>query len=263
MTFSPAVPASGIVGWRFLQRSYDSQLSAMKETPQFARLAAHFLEKIGQIASARELVADRQLLEVALGAFGLEGDIDNRFFVQKILEDGTSADDALANRLSDKRYRAFSDAFGFGPAAVRRTGLPLLMEKVVDRFQSQAFEVSVGEQNEDLRIALYADRELTEIASSTNSETTKWLSVLGLPPLRNMFETAFGLPPSFASVDLDKQIEIFQDRLKRLTGSAEIGQFTDPKSREEITNQFLARSQINALSTGISSASIALSLLQS
>ena len=39
--------------------------------------------------SAADLVADRRLLKVALGAFGLEGEIDKKAFIRKVLEEGT------------------------------------------------------------------------------------------------------------------------------------------------------------------------------
>ena len=40
---------------------------------------------------------------MALGAFGLQDDINNRYFIRKILEEGTTNEDALANRFSDTR----------------------------------------------------------------------------------------------------------------------------------------------------------------
>nr|WP_276946739.1 DUF1217 domain-containing protein [Haematobacter massiliensis] len=62
---------------------------------------AYFRDRIGGISSAEELVADRRLLQIALGAFGLGEDIGNKYFIRKVLEDGVSERTALANRLSN------------------------------------------------------------------------------------------------------------------------------------------------------------------
>ena len=262
MSFQPFVPTGGIAGWRFLQRSQDMQVQAFNAGPVMARDTDTFLARIGQIRSAADLVADRTVLKVALGAFGLQDDIDNRAFIQRVLGDGTKADDALANRLSDKRYRAFSAAFGFGPGAVPLTGRRDEMEGIVARYRAQSFERALGEQDQTMQIALYAQRELPGIAAGASRETTRWYSVLGLPPLRAMFETAMGLPSSFSQLDLDKQVEVFRDKLQRATGSADISQFADPAAIEKLTTLYLARAQIRDLTAGMSSGATALTLLR-
>ncbi|MFC3118688.1 hypothetical protein ACFOHS_12495 [Jhaorihella thermophila] len=67
MSFQPVIPASGLVGWRFLQRTHAAQMQAFTATGLQEREAGYFLEKIGQITNASELVADRRLLSIALG----------------------------------------------------------------------------------------------------------------------------------------------------------------------------------------------------
>ncbi|MCX8954826.1 DUF1217 domain-containing protein, partial [Ruegeria sp. NA] len=198
MSFQPVIPIGGIVGWRFLQRTYQGQFQSFSSSAVNERETKYFLDNIGEVKTAEQLVSDRRLLQVALGAFGLEGDVDNRFFIRKILEDGTQADDALSNRLADKRYREFSDAFGFGPGAVRKTVLVTNMEEIAQASLSARFEIAVGQSDETMRISLYAQRELSDLAKSGSSRDTKWFDLMGLPPLRKMMETALGLPPSFA-----------------------------------------------------------------
>ncbi len=261
MTFQPVIPSGGIVGWRFLQRTYDNQLQSFTNANVNQRETQYFLENIGKVETAQDLVSDRRLLQVALGAFGLEADIDNRFFIQKVLEDGTRAEDALSNRLSDKRYREFSEAFGFGPGEVRKTSLITNMEKVAEDNLVSRFEVSVGETDETMRISLFAQHALSELAASESSADTKWFDLMGLPPLRSMMETALGLPASFAQIDLDRQLEVFKERLSGLTGSDDLAQFTDPNAVEKLTDTYLARNQIAQLQNTVSPAQTALILL--
>ncbi|WP_170479291.1 DUF1217 domain-containing protein [Ruegeria arenilitoris] len=261
MTYQPVVPLGGVAGWRFLQRTYDTQIQSFEASNVNAREKAYFLENISKVQTAEELVSDRRLLQVALGAFGLEADLNNRFFVQKILSDGTKANDALANRLADSRYRAFSEAFGFGPGEVRKTGLITNMEKVAEDNVVARFEAAVGESDDSMRIALYAQHELPEIANKEGSERRKWYDLMGMPPLRSMMETALGLSSSIAQLDLDRQVAIFQDRLSRVTGSDEMSQFSDPEAVAKLTDTYMARNQIAQIQATISPAQTALILL--
>ena len=261
MTFRPVIPSDGIVGWRFLQRTYDTQLESYSASPVNERETKYFLDNIGKVQTAEDLVSDRRLLQVALGAFGLEDDINNRYFIQKILSDGTSADDALSNRLADKRYREFSEAFGLGPGEVRKTGLISDMEAIAQDNVVSRFEIAVGESDETMRISLYTQHTLAELAVQDSSADTKWFDLMGQPPLRSMMETALGLPSSFGQLDIDRQLEVFKDRLSGLTGSDDLAQFTDEASVARLTDQYLARSQIAQLQSTISPAQTALILL--
>lgn len=262
MTYSPVIPLGGYAGWQFLNRTIEDQSQAMADTPAQARDMAYFRENIGKVDSAEALVKDFRLLRVSLTAFGLQDDLPNKAFVQRILEDGTTSDDALSNRLADKRYRTFAQAFGFGTGLPPLTRSPGFADKILDRFQDLSFEQAVGEVNGDMRLALNAARELPEIAAGGGSEATLWFRVMGNTPLRSVLETAFGLPGSVGSLDLDRQLEIFQDRADSVLGSQSITQFTDPEKVDNLIRVYLARSQAAAFNAATSSASIALTLLQ-
>ena len=262
MSFQPVIPGAGLAGWRFLQRTYDAQFQAFNGAPRLQRDAEYFSANIRDIGSAEDLVKDRRLLGVALSAFGLQSDIDNRYFIQRILGDGTRSDDALANRLSDERYKKLSAAFGFGPGETVATADSAKMGDIVTQHLQQSFEVSVGEQDDTMRIALYAQRELADLARRDASEETKWYTLMGLPPLRSMFETALGLPKAFGQIDIDQQLEVFRDKTRAITGTATVSQFADPEAIDRITTLYLARSQISSFSASTSSGANALTLLR-
>ncbi|MCE8006477.1 MAG: DUF1217 domain-containing protein [Aestuariivita sp.] len=261
MTFQPVVPLAGIAGWQFLQRTYDNQFEAFNQSVVLQRDTDYFRENIQNVLTAETLIADRRLLSVALGAFGLSEDINNKAFLQRILEDGTGSRDALANRLSDERYREFSDGFGFGPNQLIQTILPDFAELIIHRYKTQQFEQAVGNQDETMRIALYAQRELVEIAESTRSQDAQWFSVMGLPPLRTMMEKALGLPASFGQLDIDKQLVVFQEKAREKLGTDRLSELVEPETLERLTNTYLARSQIDSFNISTSGAAIALSLL--
>lgn len=262
MSFTPAIPFSGYAGWTFLKRTMPTQVATLNATSQNKREEEYFRSNIGKIDTAAQLVNDRRLLNVALKAFGLENDINNKFFIQKVLQDGTFKPDALANRLANKQYQQFSAAFGFGDFSTPRNKISDFADKVLAQFRTRQFESAVGQQNGDLRLALNVTRELPEIAAKTNSsENAKWFTIMGNPPLRKVFETALGLPQNTAALDLDLQLNIFKTRARSQFGSDTISQFTSPTATEALTRRFILRSENNAFEQ-TSAANGALTLLQ-
>tara|TARA_R110002073_G_scaffold52603_3_gene136721 strand:+ start:729 stop:1529 length:801 start_codon:yes stop_codon:yes gene_type:complete len=260
--FQAILPTTGYVGWRFLERTLETQQAILAESAPIARATDYFREKIGNITSAKDLVADRQLLTVALGAFGLDDDINNKFFIQKVLGDGTTADDALANRLADKSYATLSAAFGFGDPAGPRTGLSNFAESIVTRFEKKQFERAVGEQDNDLRLALNIEDGLKDVTTQTQGENAQWFSMMGNGPLRTIFETALGLPSSIAQIDLDQQLASFKERSEAVLGTDKLADFNGPDKREELLRMFLIRSEAKSFA-GMSGNNIALTLMQS
>lgn len=261
MTFQPVIPITGYAGWRFLQRTLDTQKEAFVQTAVFQRQSDYFRENIGKITSAEELVADRRLLEVALGAFGLDDDIRNKAFIQKILEDGTLSQDALANRLSDKRYAALSREFGFGDLG-SRTNLFNFAERIVSRFEDRQFERAVGEVNNDMRVALNLGTGLKDIFDQNLPEDAQWFALMGNPPVRSIFETALGFPSSFGAIDIDQQLTAFKDRSRSVFGTEKVSDFADPQLQEKLIRIYLVRSETAAFASA-SGGSVALTLLQS
>ncbi len=260
--FQPIVPVDGLAGWRFLQRTYDAQFTAFNDSQILQRNTDYFAENVSKATSAEDLVSDRQLLTIALGAFGLQDDINNRFFIQKVLEEGTASNDTLANRLSDKRYHQLSEAFGFGPTATTRVGEADFAKEIISKFQSSSFEVAAGDQNDAMRVALYAERELPALAAREASTDTKWFTILGDPPLRQLFEKALNLPTAIGQIDIDQQLGIFKDRATAVFGSDDLSYFDDPAIVQEAITKFVVRVQISELNVGLSGYSIALALLQ-
>ena len=107
------------------------------------------------------------------------------------------------------------------------------------------------------------DRALGEIAVKDTTEDGRWFSVMGQPPVRQVFELALGLPPSVGALDLDRQLTEFRDKTSARFGDAEVAQFSDPAKREELVRVFLLRAELQGGGATVRGASAALSLLQS
>jgi hypothetical protein len=261
MSYQPVVPLGGLAGWSFLNRTLETQTNAFNSGGQITRDTEYFEKNISSIETPEQLVSDRRLLRVALGAFGLEDDLDSRALIQKVLEGGTQKSDALATKMADDRYSEFADAFGFGNSGGRRTANPGFGAEITAQFRRSQFEVAVGNQDESMRLAMDAQRNFSDIADQKGSDEVRWLKIMGNPRLRKVFETALGLPESFGQIDLDKQVEVFAERASRQLGLGDLTQLSDPEVQDAIIERFLLRDQMDGFASQ-SSASMALTLLQ-
>lgn len=262
MSFQPVLPLPGYTGWTFLKRTMDRQQAVQQALPAQKRDEAYFEARISKVQNAEQLVSDKRLLRIALSAFGLEKDVNNRAFIRKILEEGSLTPDSLANKLADKQYLKFSAAFGFGDFSVPRTGLSTFADEILTQFRARSFETAVGTQNNSFRLALNAEREIPALASRTISDTAKWYALLGNAPLREVVQTALGLPKSFAAIDLDQQVSVLRDRAETAFGATTISQFADPKKLDSLIRRFHFRSELQDQLSASTPAAIALALLR-
>jgi hypothetical protein len=262
MSFQPVLPMSGFSGWTFLKRTIERQQAAQQASPVQMRDEAYFRDRIGKVETAEQLVSDKRLLRISLTAFGLEADVNSRAFIQKILSDGTLKEGSLANKLADKQYQKFSAAFGFGDFLVPRTQLSTFADEILTQFRARTFEAAVGAQNNGYRLALNAEREIPALAGRQISETAKWYTLLGNAPLREVVQTALGLPKSFASIDLDQQVAVLRTRTEAAFGSSTVSQFSDPVRMGALVRRFLVQAEIGNEQTASSPAALALALLR-
>ena len=263
MPIPPAIPVGGLVGFNFLERTLSSQQTTFNSSPDIDREVQYFLEKAENVTTVEQLVGDRRLLNVVLTAFGLQDDLNKGAFVRKVLEEGTLANDAFANRLVDPAYREMAGFLGFGDV-----GGTLVFEttrnQIVERFRIQSFELAVGEQDIDLRLGLNFKREAVEIAQSSSNEKNMWLRLLGSQPIRSVIEGALFLPTNFALIDLDQQVEEVQSRAEKIFGSSAPEIFSDPANVDRFLDRFFLRQQtLGGLDAGTSAGGVALTLLQS
>lgn len=261
MSYQPVVPFGGYAGWVVLQNTKDIQQDAFNQSAEIQRETDYFRENIANVSSAEELVSDYRLLNVALTAFGLEDDINNKFFIEKVLSEGTLDSDSLANKLSDKRYYKLAEAFGFGDFDTPNTVLSDFPDEIISAYQEKSFQVAVGETNEDMRLALNVEEELTALVDKDTTDNGRWYSIMGNEALRTVFETALGLPDSISSLDLDQQLTAFRDKAEQYLGKSEVSQFSDPEQQDELVQLFLIRSELESTTSNYSPASNALALL--
>lgn len=241
MTAAITFGAGGLLGWRVLKQSEDRQMEILSKDPGLQRNTAYFRQNIDTALTAEDLVKDYRLLNVALGAFGLEADISNKAFIRQVLDSDVSDRTSLVNRLSDKRYLRLAEALGYGAGA---SAADELGEKVSAAYLQREFERRVGEGDENLRLALNARRELQGFAGRDSKDSTLWFEVMGNPPLREVFEGAFGFGNAYGKLSIDRQLEEFTKASERYLGSASFADIATDQGIDKLVRNFLARSQL-------------------
>jgi hypothetical protein len=262
MAFAPVVPFGGLLGFRFVERTFDRQFDAFAKSPDIRREIDYFLEHASEATTAADLVADRRLLNVALGAFGLEDEIDKRAFVRKILDEGTLDPKSLANRLADPAWAKFSAALGYGDLG----GL-LVFENtrlnIAEQYRERQFERAIGDVDLDVRLALNFRREIKEIAATSATDEVAWFKVLGSEPLRQVIEGAYQLPEGFGQIDIDRQREEVAVRTEQFFGSGSPTVFASDENIDDLLRRFLVSAQLQGGISASAPGATALTLLQS
>ena len=179
----------------------------------------YYNEHVKQLKSIDDLLADKRLLNFALTSFGIDPTHPTEEMLRAVLEGGVSDPNSLANKVENKAYASFVSAFNFaeyGEEATTRVGA---QDVSIAKYMRQTLEENAGEDNEGVRLALYFERKAPEL--------TNFYEVLADPALSRVVRTALSLPDSFASADIDKQVQLFEDKLDiaDLSDPEELGKF--------------------------------------
>jgi hypothetical protein len=201
-----------------------------------------YLANIGKVKSVGELMANQRLLTFAMAAYGLDSATENMDYIEEILDGGTRDPQSPANLAADKSYTAFVAAFDFEGLGETATTSSRAQQPAVEKFLRQTLEEDAGKQNEGVRLALYFERKAPEL--------TDFYQVLADPALAKVIRTALGLPASFASADIDKQVQLFESRL-------DIADFADPEALGKFLTRFTSLWEVdNPTSTAQTSISV-------
>jgi hypothetical protein len=212
-----------LTSYQLITKDITKSLDQVESQPTVQRDTDYYLANIGKVKTVDDFVKDTRLFNYAMKAYGLGDMAYAKAFMVKALKEGVEADDSFANKLSDKRYADFVKAFNFEAYGDTATLYPAAQQDTVDKYMRQTLEENAGKTNEGVRLALYFDRKAPEI--------TSWYDVLADTALASVVRTALGLPDSFASADIDKQAQLFEQKL-------DIADFTDPAKLSKFLTRF-------------------------
>ncbi len=243
MAINPVIPFSGLAGWKFLERTQERQQELFNNSARVQREVQYFRDNIENITTSQDLVSDRRMLSVALGAYGLSDELGKRAFVRNILDQGVFDPQSFANRLGNPAYIEFTKMFSFADGGFFPTSGRV--DEIIDRFLTIGFETAVGNVDNSMRLAMNFKREMSELAGQGLAQNTGWLRALGSKPIRTVLEGVFNLPGSFSQINIDRQVDILIDKSKQVFGSGKIDVFSDPQNIDDAIRRFQLREQVN------------------
>ena len=259
--FQPAIPLSGIAGWKFLQSTYTRQLESFSDSPQVRNDRNYMLEKLSAPMSVDDFMADKRLLRVTMTAFGLAGEEWKGGFIRKALEEVSDPDSTFLARLNNTKYTSFAEALSPVDGKIIMSSSELA--KIAVSFEAESFQTAVGEVDDSMRLALNYQSEITEMVGTDSSDKAILYRILGDVPVRTVMQTAFNLPDGLSNLDLDRQAEILKKQINSVLGISDLSDLSKPEVTEKMINRFLAMETIENGSTSYSPASAALMLLSS
>lgn len=202
-----------------LQKSLDRTASS----PVTARETKYYLENIGNVKSVEDLLANHRLYSYAMKAHGLEDMIYAKGFMRKVLTEGIDDKESFANRLTDGKYKAFAETFNFARYGELATTFDRAKQGTVDNYIRQTLEISAGEDDQGVRLALYFSRKASEIKSPYD--------ILADTALREVVLTALSIPSEAAAGNIDALAASIKKRL-------DIDSLKEPKELERFLKRF-------------------------
>lgn len=196
---------STTASYQFLTRNLQRSLESVAAEPFVAREVEYYEQNIRSVKSIDDFLGDDRLYATAMRAFNLDDMIYAKAFMRKVLTEGTDEPRSFANTLSDPRFKEFAETFNFVRYGETTTAFDRTQTGTIDRYIRQTLEVSAGEDNQGVRLALYFERKAGSVESA--------LDILGDRAMLQVAQTALGLPATMSMLDLDKQIEMIDRRL--------------------------------------------------
>ena len=202
---------------------------------------AYYLANIGKVTSIADFVGNYRLFSYAMKAYGLEDMTYAKGLVTKVLEGGVTSSTALANTLSDQRYKALATAFDFVGKGSAVTQSSAATTATVSSYVEQTLEDNQGVQNKGVQLALYFTRNAPLV--------TNVYGLLADSSLLKVVQTAFGLPSS-ASENIDTEAAT-------LSKYVSVSDLQNPAKVNKIAERFTAMWDLGGNNTSSDSSSVA------
>lgn len=202
----------------------------------------YYLANITKVKSVDDLMSNSRLYTYALAAYGLDSATEDKTLIKQVLQGGVRDPNSVANKQKNPAYAGLASALNFEQYGENATTINAAQQPTVDKYMRQSLEEDAGKTNEGVRLALYFQRKAPDI--------TSWYDVLADTALASVVRTALGLPDSFATANIDKQAQLFEQKL-------DLTDFTDPAKLTKFLTRFTSMYEINnPTSTAVTSVSV-------
>lgn len=202
--------------------SYNSQIKAFKASPLVQRESSLVREQAASIKTVDDLIKNKTVFKYVLKAYGMD-DLPYEAMIRKLLVEGTEDKKSFANSFVDQRYKTFVKEMGFGEGGSGHFSDAAWVDKLIEKYETIAFEENKGEADANVRLGLYFERNA--------SKMTDWYSVLADKAMSEVVFTSLGLPDETRLSDIDKLASMLEKRIP-------ISDLQDPKKVRAIVQRF-------------------------
>ena len=192
--------------------------------------AQYYTSEMQNVASAKDFLSDRRLVNFVLEANGIDPKNVTDDFMKQVFASDLDDPKSFVNQQSDHRYAQILASFNFdknGDIGVRESGIQgrYGREMTDYLYLQQTLETETGEDNNGARLALYFKRMLPDINTPYD--------ILGDTALLEVFRTAYSLPSEISSMDIEKQAALIEKNL-------DLKELQDPDKLEKFISRFTA-----------------------
>lgn len=211
---------------RFLE---DPERTEVRETA--TEKAEKYQEKIQSVDSVSELLADRDVVDVVIGAFGFDPEEVTDDFLKQAFASDLSDPKSFVNLQSDSRWAELVASFNFDAEGnLTRETIGTVQQRgevmeTVNKYLRQTLEEAEGESNEAVRLALYFQR--------TAPTVTDAYGLIADDALMAVFRTTFGYSDEFSNMDVDQQARIIEENM-------DLADLQDPEKLERFLQRYTA-----------------------
>lgn len=210
--------------------------------------------------TAEDFFQDIPLMLATLNVFDIPQGLEETEFTRRVLTSDRSDPNALVNVFPDQRFTVLANAFNFQTPNAERVYPAGFVEQITQNYLDQQFEIGVGEADQSMRVALAFGGDLTDVVALGSTNNARWFSIMSSNVLREVFDTALGLPDAFGTLNIDQQLTEYEKRAEAIFGTSEVADFITPEKLDEIRDRYLLQASIQG-SGGTGPTNAALSLL--
>ena len=178
--------------------------AALKSNPEATALIAYFKKEAPSITSPSALLKNYKVLSLVLGAFNLQGSVNDTAVLRQLLTQNPKSSSSLAQRLGNPQYQLFANALSnWNPSPFSTIAG---INQLVSAYTTNQFEQSTNQQAPGLANALEFTREASSLKSVAAVQSDAHLLSVAV--------TGLGLPlQNFEELSFDQQTSILQKKL--------------------------------------------------
>ena len=193
----------------------------------------YYLANIGKVKTVDQFINNYQLFSYAMKAFGLSDMTYAKGLMTKVLDGGVTSSTALANTLSDPRYKAFATAFDFAANGKTTTTTTAATTGTTAKYVEQTLEDNQAKTNPGVSNALYFSRHASSVTSV--------YGLLADSTMLSVVETAYGISTTLGQSDIDTQAAV-------LTKVVPIADLQDGAKVAKIVSRYTAQYDVSTSS---------------